>query len=318
MLVSIIKTMQLELELSEFGAKRDTLLTIGVFDGVHPGHRHLLAHLTRLARRLGLASMVLTFRRHPQEVLQPHLSLPLLTSFEQRVELLKKEGVDEVIGLTFTPRLAQFSPEEFLGLLKKYLRMRGLVVGPDFALGRNREGDVATLTQLGKALGFSVTVVPPFLTDGEVVSSTAIREALAEGDMKRVQKLLGRPFSLKGEVVAGDGRGAKLGFPTANVNTEAELAMPPEGVYVSRAHIEDQSYPAMTNIGVHPTFGGSQRLVEVHIIDYDGDLYGQEISIDLINRLRDEKKFKSPEALQKQMAEDVRQGRSILNDRGGS
>jgi len=309
--------MQLETELSEFEAKRDTLLTIGVFDGVHPGHKHLLAHLTQQARKLGIASMVVTFRNHPQEVLPPQHSLPLLTSYEQRVELLKAEGVDEVIGLTFTPHLAQFSPEEFLGLLKRYLRMRGLVVGPDFALGRNREGDVDTLTRLGKALGFSVTVVSPLEIGGEVVSSSAIREALAEGDMKRVQKLLGRPFSIRGEVVAGSGRGAKLGFPTANVNTGAALAMPPQGVYVSRAHIEGVSYPALTNIGVAPTFGGNQRTVEVHIIDYDDDLYGQEISVDLINRLRDEKKFETPEALKKQMAEDVAQGRIILN-RGGS
>ncbi len=310
--------MQTEVELAEFGAKRDMLLTIGVFDGVHLGHKHLIAQLTRLARKWGLASGVVTFRRHPQEVLAPHLSLPLLTSFEQRTELLKKEGVDEVIGLTFTPRLAQFSPEEFLGLLKKYLRMRGLVIGPDFALGRNREGDVATLSRLGKALGFSVTVVPPLLIDGEAVSSTAIREALAKGDMKRVQKLLGRPFRLQGEVVAGDGRGAKLGFPTANVDTEAEQAMPPEGVYTSQAHIDDQSYPALTNIGYHPTFGGSQRLVEVHLIDYDGDLYGRELTVDILNRLRGEIKFETPEALKKQMVEDVRQGKIILNNRGGS
>jgi riboflavin kinase/FMN adenylyltransferase len=305
--------MQLETELSEFEAKRDTLLTIGVFDGVHPGHKHLLAQLTRLARKLGIASMVVTFRNHPQEVLPPQHSLPLLTSYEQRVELLKEEGVDEVIGLTFTPHLAQFSPEEFLGLLKKYLRMRGLVVGPDFALGRNREGDVNTLTQLGKAQDFSVTVVSPLEIGGEVVSSTAIREALAEGDMKRVQRLLGRPFSIRGEVVAGSGRGAKLGFPTANVNTGVALAMPPQGVYVSRAHVAGPSYPALTNIGVAPTFGGNQRTVEVHIIDYDDDLYGKEISVDLINRLRGEKKFETPEALKKQMAEDLRQGRIMLN-----
>jgi riboflavin kinase/FMN adenylyltransferase len=308
-----------EKELAEFEAKRDMLLAIGVFDGVHPGHKHLLAHLTRQARKSGLASGVVTFRHHPQDVLQPHHRLPLLTSFEQRVELLKQEGVDEVIALSFTNRLAQFSPEEFLGLLKKYLRMRGLVVGPDFALGRNREGDVETLTRLGKALGFSVTVVPPFQKDGEVVSSTAIREAIANGDMKRVQKLLGRPFTIKGEVVTGSGRGAKLGFPTANVDAGAELAMPPEGVYVSRAHIGDRAYPAMTNIGVAPTFGGSQRLVEVHLMDYDGeDLYGQEITVDILNRLRGEIKFESPEALQKQMTDDVKQGRIILNDRGGS
>lgn len=310
--------MQVETELAEFEAKRDMLLTIGVFDGVHLGHKHLIAKLTALARRWGLASGVITFSRHPQEVLQPHLTLPLLTNLAQRTELLKKEGVDEVIALAFTTRLARFSPEEFLGLLKKYLRMRGLVIGPDFALGRGREGDVDTLSQLGKALGFSVTVVPPLTINGETVSSTAIREALAQGDMKRVQKLLGHSFTIEGKVVAGDGRGAKLGFPTANMDTEAEQALPAEGVYVSQAHVKGRPYPAMTNIGQHPTFGGGQRLIEVHIIDYEEDLYGQEISVDIINRLRGEIKFETPEALQKQLAEDVRQGKIMLDNRGGS
>jgi riboflavin kinase/FMN adenylyltransferase len=310
--------MQVETELAKFSPEKDMLLTIGVFDGVHLGHRHLIARLTGLARRQGLMSGVITFSLHPREVLAPRTRLPFLTDIERRVELLKSEGVEAVIPLSFTPELARLTPKEFLGLLKKHLRMKGLVIGPDFALGKNREGDTNVLRQLGEEMDFSLTVVPPLTIDGEVASSTAIRQALAEGDMKRAQKLMGRPFRLHGEVVAGYGRGVKLGFPTANVDTGREQALPADGVYTSRAYIDDQAYQAMTNIGINPTFGGNRRLVEVYIMGYDGDLYGRELAIDIIERLRGEIKFDNPEELKKQIAEDVKRGKATLEIRGAS
>jgi riboflavin kinase/FMN adenylyltransferase len=310
--------MQVETELAKFSPEKDMLLTIGVFDGVHLGHRHLIARLTGLARRQGLMSGVITFSLHPREVLAPRTRLPFLTDIERRIELLKSEGVEAVIPLSFTPELARLTPKEFLGLLKKHLRMKGLVIGPDFALGKNREGDTNVLRQLGEEMDFSLTVVPPLTIDGEVASSTAIRQALAEGDMKRAQKLMGRPFRLHGEVVAGYGRGVKLGFPTANVDTGREQALPADGVYTSRAYIDDQAYQAMTNIGINPTFGGNRRLVEVYIMGYDGDLYGRELAIDIIERLRGEIKFDNPEELKKQIAEDVKRGKATLEIRGAS
>ena len=310
--------MQVAAELVKFTPEKDMLLTIGVFDGVHLGHRHLIGRLIELARQQNMDSGVITFSRHPREVLAPRTRLPFLTDIEHRTELLKDEGVEEVIPLSFTPELATLSPKEFLGLLKKHLRMRGLVVGPDFALGKNREGNTDVLRQLGEEIDFSLTVVPPLLIDSEVVSSTAIRQALAEGDMKRAQKLMGRPFRLHGQVVAGDGRGIKLGFPTANLETEAEQALPADGVYTSRAYIDDRAYPAMTNIGLHPTFGGDQRLVEVYIMDYEGDLYGRDLTVDILNRLRGEIKFDNPEELRKQIAEDVKRGKATLEIRGAS
>jgi riboflavin kinase/FMN adenylyltransferase len=167
-------------------------------------------------------------------------------------------------------------------------------------------------------MGFSVTVVPPIIIDGEVVSSTAIRNALAQGNMKRVQNLVGRPFSLHGRVIPGARRGVTLGFPTANLDIDPEQALPAEGVYVSWAHIDDQTYPSMTNIGQRPTFGGNERVVEVYLLDYHSDLYGRELTIDIIERLRSEKKFDTPEELKKQIAEDVEQGRAILKNRGGN
>jgi len=310
--------MPVEEELAKLSPEKDMLLTIGVFDGVHLGHKYLISQLKELARQQDALSGVITFRQHPQEVLSPQTKLPFLTDLDQRTNLLQNEGVEAIITLSFTPELARLSPGQFLGLLKKYLRMRGLVIGPDFALGQSREGNTDTLRRLGQEMGFSVTVVPPMIIDGEVISSTAIRKALAEGDMKRVRNLFGRPFSLHGRVIAGARRGVELGFPTANLDIDPGQALPTEGVYVSRAHIDDQAHPAMTNIGKRPTFGSSQRVVEVYLLDYHSNLYGQELAIDIIERLREEKRFDTPEQLKKQIAEDVKQGTAILKARGGS
>jgi riboflavin kinase/FMN adenylyltransferase len=309
--------MSVEQELGELSPQKEMLLTIGVFDGVHLGHKHLISQLKELARKKGCLSGVITFSQHPREVLSPQTRLPSLTGIEQRLALLRDEGVDIVIPLPFTPQLAALRPEQFLSLLKEYLKMKGLVIGPDFALGKDRQGDTSALRRLGQEMGFSVTVVPPLTIDGQVVSSTAIRKALAKGDMKRTQRLLGRPFRLQGRVVAGDGRGTDLGFPTANLEVEPGQALPAGGVYACRAHIDGRTYSAMTNIGHRPTFGGGQRMVEVYLLDYNGDLYGRELAIDIIGRLRDEKKFDTPEQLKEQIAEDIIQGKDMLKTRGG-
>jgi riboflavin kinase/FMN adenylyltransferase len=305
--------MAMEAELAGLSPDRDMLLTIGVFDSVHLGHKHLLSQLKELARKQGLASGVVTFRQNPQEILSHRKKLPFLTSITQRINLLKNEGIDAIIPLSFTAELARLSARSFLELLQKHLRMRGVVIGPDFALGRNREGNTETMRRLGEEMGFSVSIVPPLIIDGEVVSSTAIRKALAKGDMKRVQKLTGRPFRLQGRVVPGAGRGVKLGFPTANLDIEAEQALPPDGVYVSQANINKKGYFSLTNIGRRPTFGRGERLVEVLLLDGDRDLYGQELEIDILERLRGEKKFNTAEELRKQIARDVERGKKWLS-----
>jgi len=298
--------------------QKDILLTIGVFDGVHLGHKHLISRLKELARKQGYLSGVITFSQHPQEVLSPRTRLPSLTGIEQRLALLQDEGVDIVIPLPFTPQLADLSPKQFLKLLKEFLKMKGLVVGPDFSLGKDRQGDIETLRRLGREMAFSVTVVPPMTIDGEIASSTAIRKALAEGDMKRARKLLGRPFRLQGRVVTGDRRGWELGFPTANLEVAPGQALPTGGVYACRAYIEGKAYPAMTNIGSRPTFGGGEQLIEAYLLDYNGDLYGHELAIDIIGRLRDEKKFDTAEQLKEQIAQDIKQGKAMLKTRGES
>jgi riboflavin kinase/FMN adenylyltransferase len=305
-----------EEELAVFSPKKDTLLTIGVFDGVHLGHQHLISELLKQAERRHLLAGVVTFRQHPEDILSPGKSLPFLTDIKTRIKLLQDESINFIVTLSFTKRLAGLGARQFIALLQKHLKMRGLVIGPDFALGRQREGDIETLRKLGKEMGFWLTIVPPLEINGEIVSSTAIRKAMADGDMKKVRELTGRYFSLHGKVVTGAGRGESLGFPTANLDVNSGQALPPDGVYAGLAHANGKTYRSMTNIGYDPTFGDNERTVEAYLLDYSGDLYGHEISVDFIARLRDEKKFKNAEELKKQMAEDIEIGRTILDAAG--
>jgi len=307
--------MQVAEELARILPEKDMLLAIGVFDGVHLGHKYLISELVEQASQQNLLSGVITFHQHPREVVSPEDRLPFLTDLEGRSQLLHSEGVAVVIPLSFTAELANLSARQFASLLQKHLRMRGLVVGTDFALGKNREGDIKTLQQLGEEMDFSVAVVAPVMINGEVVSSTAVRRALADGDMGKVYMLTGRSFNLAGNVVAGTGRGVELGFPTANLDISQEQALPADGVYAGWAYIDGKTYQAMTNIGRKPTFGSGDRTVETYAIDYNGDLYGRELKVDIIERLRDEKKFDSVEALKEQVAEDIRQGKAILSSK---
>ncbi len=309
--------MQVEEELALAAPDQDTLLTIGVFDGVHLGHRHLIAELVKQAEQQGLLPGVVTFRQHPQELVSPRTKLSFLTNIDERISLLKDEGVRLVVALPFTEDLARLSARQFISLLQKHLRMRGLVIGPDFALGRDREGNVGALRKLGQQMRFSVAVVPPAMIDGEVVSSTAIRKALTEGDVRKAYRLAGRPFSLSGSVVAGARRGTELGFPTANLDTNSHQALPADGVYAGWARIDDKKYPSLTNVRKCPTFGGIERRVEVYILDYHGDLYGRQLKVDFLERLRDERRFSTIDELKEQMAEDARRGKAILDSEGG-
>jgi len=306
--------MRIEKELAEVRPQKETLLTIGVFDGVHLGHQRLLTHLRDEARRNGWLSGVVTFKSHPEVVLSTENKLLWLDDLETRVSLLRDLGIDVVVALSFSSELAQLTAREFVQLLKDHLKMRGLIIGPDFALGRGREGDAEKLRILGREMGFSVEVIPAVVLDRQVVSSSAIRQALAQGDVKKAEKLIGRLFSLSGQVVSGDGRGRTLGFPTANLEVESEQALPSDGVYATIAHVDQHLMPSVTNIGVRPTFEGSKHLVETYIFDYEGDLLGQKFTIDLVDKLRDEKHFDTAEELKAQIKKDVEQARQILSE----
>jgi riboflavin kinase/FMN adenylyltransferase len=303
---------QLDSDLSSFTPERETLLTIGVFDGVHLGHRHLIRKLTQRAAEGNFLSGVVTFNSNPKAVLSPRTKLARLTTLEERATLLKSLGVDLVVPLTFTTEVAALSAREFVLYLKKYLKVRGLVIGPNFALGRGREGNAATLQSLGQELGFTVEVVKPLMVESSLVSSTAVREALARGDMKTTTRLLGRYFSLTGLVASGVERGHILGFPTANIQLEPDQALPEDGVYATLAHIGGKVHQSVTNIGVKPTFGKGARTVEVHILGFTGDLYGQKLTIELVERLRAEMKFAGPEELAAQIKKDVEQAKTVL------
>lgn len=301
----------LEEELKRLVPERDTVLAVGVFDGVHMGHQQIISRLRERADEGNFLSGVVTFRQHPQTVFSDRKVL-LLTTLAERLRLLRNIGAELIATLSFTPALSVLPAREFLGLLKQYLKMRGLVVGQDFALGKGREGDVGLLRQLGQEMGFTLDVVPPRILDREVVSSSLIRQVLTEGDVAKAGKFLGHLFSLRGLVISGRERGQVLGFPTANLSMDPEQALPADGVYVTWAYSDRSRYPSVTNIGVRPTFGGGERLVEVFILDFHGNLYGGELKIELVQRLRDEIRFNTPEELKAQVAKDAERAGKIL------
>jgi riboflavin kinase/FMN adenylyltransferase len=304
--------MLVEEELALVSPKRSTALTIGVFDGVHLGHQLLINKVKEKAAANNLESVVVTFLHHPRLILGHQSQITFITSIEERVQLLKNLGVSHVVTLSFTHELARLSAHEYIKLMMQHLKMRELVVGPDFALGRGREGNIHSLRSLGEELGFGIEVVPPLLYQGEVVSSTAIRGALARGEINKINKFLGRRFTLNGQVEHGDSRGKTLGYPTANLLPEEEQALPADGVYAAYAIIDKHRYNAVLNIGVRPTFRGEHRLIEVHIIDFNSNIYGQDLNIELVDRLRDEMKFPGPEELKTQLSKDVELAKLLL------
>jgi riboflavin kinase/FMN adenylyltransferase len=306
--------MGIEQELASMNPQGEILLTIGVFDGVHAGHRYLLQRLRQRAKERNLLSGVVTFNPHPQSVLHPHEQLPWLSSLDDRVATLRQLGLSIVAVLTFAPKLAQLGARDFMSLLKTYLKMQGIVVGPDFTLGRAGEGDINLLRTLGDEMKFSVEVIPPYTIDGEIVSSTLIRQALIHGDMSRVEKLMGRRFYLTGKVITSDKRGRLLGFPTANLDMKPEQASPDNGIYATITQVDGKRFPSATNIGTRPTFGEGKRLVETHLLNYQGNLYGKEIRVEFVQKLRDEERFASSQELETQIKEDVRKVEALLGE----
>jgi len=303
--------MGIEQELVNLAPERETLLTVGAFDGLHKGHRYLIERLNQRAQERGLLSGVVTFNPHPKSVLQPHSPLLWLSSLEDRIKSLRELGIGLVAVLSFTPEVAQLSAPEFVALLRKYLKMNGLIIGPNFALGKGREGDANLLGSLGQEMGFNMEIVPPLTINGEIVSSSLIRQALAQGDMMKVKNLMGRYFTLSARVTSTDKRGQVLGFPTANLDIKPGQALPNDGVYGTITGINDKQFASATNIGTRPTFGGSEKTVETHLLDYEDNLYGKELKVKFIYKLRDEKRFASPEELKFQIKKDVDKARII-------
>ena len=308
--------MSLRQRLASFAPDKETVLTIGVFDGVHLGHQHLLQQLTRLAQPDYLPT-VFTFTNHPITVLRPGTQVRYITTPEQRTRLLKAQGIQLVVGLEFTLEDSRVTARDFATILVETLGMKGLLMGPDSAVGHNRQGDINFLRQLSPQLGFWVEEVQPLVLDGSPVQSRRIREAIWCGDVEAGTRLLGRNFSLAGKVVLGDRRGRDLGFPTANLEIDPEVIIPGDGIYATWAIIDGVRHPSATSIGVRPTFGPGERLVEAYVMDFDADLYGKHLCVEFVRKLRDQEHFSTVDALVDQINRDVADCRLALAADGG-
>lgn len=296
-------------------------VTVGVFDGVHRGHQQIIVGMAEAARSAGGVAIALVFDPHPAAILETagRQPLRLLTTVEERAELLATLGLDALIVSPFTKATARTSAGDFVEALIQDLGLIELWGGPDFALGHRREGNVSSLRRLGAERGFSIRVVEPLVWEGDLVSSSRIRAALDAGDAHQATGCLGRPYRLTGQIVHGDGRGGRLGVPTANLSLLPERLIPANGIYVCLARTEHLgTYPAAVNVGTRPTFPGASAdqasTVEAYLLDFDGDLYGQTLALDFIARLRDELTFPNIDALIAQMHKDIAQARDILGD----
>ncbi len=299
--------------LNDVQLEQASLVTIGVFDGVHLGHQQLIRALVERAKASGRLTVVLTFFPHPDIVLRGLTGRYYLTTPEQRAEALHLLGVDTVITQTFDETFRHTSAQDYVSQLCDRLKMTELWVGQHFALGYEREGDVAFLSRLGESKGYTVHAVELVAdADQHVISSTSIRGLLQEGKVEQVAGLLGRPFSIDAEVVRGDQRGRTIGFPTANLAVWDEQVLPAYGVYAGWATIDGARHPAVTNIGVRPTFDSQRMAVEAHLLDFDGNLYGKVLNLSFDFRLRGEQKFEGITALVAQIKADVEAGRRLL------
>lgn len=295
-------------------SERGLAVAIGTFDGLHVGHRTLIGRAMQRAQEEGWESGVITWDRHPAQTLRPDKAPRLLTSPARKAELIEELGVDVLVVLPFDEAFSKITAEEFAGdILAKRLGIDEVYVGPGWRFGHERAGDIETLRQAGDDLGYDAVEVEPVEVEGEVVSSSRIRKAVAAADLVTVRTLLGRPLDVDGEVMKGDGRGRQLGVPTANLAVPEGLATPPLGVYAGRARIGDIWHLAATNIGTNPTFGGDKVRIETYLLDFEGDIYGQPIRVEFHERLRDEKRFDNVADLVAQMHDDIDRTRSLLS-----
>ncbi len=298
---------------------RRPAITIGNFDGVHLGHQALFKRVVELGRKRNGDKVAVTFRPHPLKVLRPDNPPKLISTFEQKTELIADAGIEYLVALPFTRELANTSAEDFVEhILVGALGVEDLVVGYDYACGKGRKGDIPFLQKMGRQFGFQVHVIQPVIIDGMVVSSTNVRQLVAQGEMRKVKALLGRYYQIRGIVQEGKRRGGPVvGFPTANLAINPEDLCPKPGVYAVQVIHDSHCYGGVVNIGYNPTFGDQDLGAEVHIFDFNKDIYGHPIKVNMVQRIRDERKFPGPRELARQIAKDVEKGRQILASEAG-
>jgi riboflavin kinase/FMN adenylyltransferase len=301
---------------AQYGSSgRRAVLSVGNFDGLHLGHQKIIRQVIERAQTLQGVAGVITFDPHPLKVLRPGKAPPMVETMNQRMEQFAAMGLEAALVLRFDRALAALSPEEFVhGVLVEELKTAAVLVGQNFHFGHRQEGDVDTLTQLGQRFGFSVEIIDPVVIDGEFVSSTGVRNAIAEGRVVDAARLLGRPFSLTGEIIRGAGRGATVLFPTLNLAPEQEL-LPKVGVYATETLLDGRVYRSATNVGFRPTFDGTLLGVESHLFDFSRELTKGRLEVRFCERLRDEKKFGGPAELRAQIAADLRETRDYFRRR---
>jgi riboflavin kinase/FMN adenylyltransferase len=290
-----------------------SIITLGNFDGLHLGHQELIKTVIRHAEETGSLSMVVTFRPHPLKILAPEKCPPLISIYEEKIQLLEKLGIDVLVKIPFTLDFSTMEPRDFVkNILVDLLGAKEIFVGYNYRFGKGRKGNIRMLQDLGKELGFVVREVQQVSLNGEVISSTRIRELIKSGDVRHASKLLGRPYALWGIVVKGDGRGRGLGFPTANIAPKHSI-IPSNGVYAVRLFVRDNHYNGIVNIGMRPTFDAKSLAIEVHIFDFDEDIYGEEVNLYFISKIREEKRFGSADALINQINADIKTAKDILS-----
>jgi len=300
--------------ISELSKLRGSLfLAIGVFDGVHLGHQAVISTSAQHARAANGTPVVVTFDPHPEKVLRPKTAPHLLTATPHKIALIRDLGMAHLLIITFDKQFAATEPEEFVHELVEHSKsLREICVGHEWSFGKNRRGNLKLLNQFGARFDFGVVGIPPVTVNGELVSSTTIRKAVETGDLAKAAQMLGREYTVLGTVVSGDNRGKKIGFPTANLSAHNEQ-FPPNGVYFAEAKLEGVIYPGVVNLGYRPTVDTrkSERILEIHLFDFDHDIYGKDLEVRFIRYLRPETKFESVEALVRQIGLDVKQARKL-------
>lgn len=302
--------------IDDLPAFKNPVLTIGTFDGVHEGHQQIIARINTIARNIGGESILLTFHPHPRLVLNPSdQTLQLLTTLDEKIELLDQYGIDAMIIATFSTEFSQTTPKDYIHhFLVEKIQPKVIVIGYDHQFGKDRAGGIDTLRTYANTFGYTIEEIERHLVDDVGVSSTEIRQCIESGQLTKANQLLGHPFHLTGRVIKGHQIGKALGYPTANLFiADKNKILPQVGIYATRIKVNNNWYKGMLYIGYRPTFSGTEKAIEVNIFDFSGDLYGQELSVALIAEIRGDKKFTSPEALAAQMAEDKAAALQILN-----